>query len=211
MRTSESISALAAALAKAQAVIEGAVKDRANPAFRSKYADLSAVWDAIRGPLTSNGLSLVQMPDIDDGEPVLVTRLLHESGEWLEGTYLLRPIKEDPQGYGSAITYARRYAAMAVCGVAPEDDDGNAASGRTAVAAIKDDVKPKPPAIPAELKAEADNLRAIIDDSTGEIALKLIMKNSAGLLERLGKYSPSAVKWLENHAEKHLAMLLEKE
>jgi len=204
MKTSESISALAAALAKAQAVIEGATKGKVNPAFRSKYADLAAVWDAIREPLTANGLSLVQMPDMAEGDPVLVTRLLHSSGEWLEGTYPLRPVKEDPQGYGSSISYARRYAAMAVCGVCPEDDDGNAASARP-VAAIKDDVKPKAAAIPADLKAEADNMRAIIDASTGEIALKLIMKNSKDLLERLGKYSPSAVKWLEQHAEKHLA------
>lgn len=207
MKTSENVDCLAVALAKAQAVIEGAIKDRANPAFRSKYADLSAVWDAIREPLTKNGLSLVQMPDIFEGEPVLVTRLLHESGEWLEGTYPLRPVKEDPQGYGSAITYARRYAAMAVCGVCPEDDDGNAASGKSDKAAPAA-TKAAPAAISPDLKAEADNLKAIIDNASGEVALGLIMKNSKELLEKL---PPAAAKYLRDRAEKHLAMLQEKE
>jgi hypothetical protein len=207
MKASQSISALAAALAKAQGVIEGATKGKVNPAFRSKYADLAAVWDAIREPLTKNGLSLVQMPDIFEGEPVLVTRLLHESGEWLEGTYPLRPVKEDPQGYGSAISYARRYAAMAVLGVCPEDDDGNAASGRSDKPAPVAQ-KAAPAAISPDLKAEADNLKAIIDNATGEVALGLIMKNSKELLEKL---PPAAAKYLRDRAEKHLAMLQEKD
>jgi len=204
MKTSEGISALAAALAKAQAVIEGAVKDKANPAFRSRYADLAAIWDAIREPLTANGLSLVQMPDMVEGDPVLVTRLLHSSGEWLEGTYPLNPVKQDPQGYGSAITYARRYAAMAVCGVAPEDDDGNAASGRSDKPAPVAQKAAPAAAISPDLKAEADNLKNIIDEATGEIALGLIMKNSKELLEKL---PPAASKYLRDRAEKHLAML----
>lgn len=210
MKTSESIASLAAALAKAQSVIEGAIKDKANPAFRSRYADLAAVWDAIREPLTANGLSLIQMPDTGDlGEPVLVTRLLHASGEWLEGTYALNPVKTDPQGYGSAITYARRYAAMAVCGVAPEDDDGNAASGRSDKAApVAQKAAPAATAIAPDLKAEADNLKKIIDEATGEIALGLIMKNSKELLEKL---PPAAAKYLRDRAEKHLAMLQEKD
>ena len=207
MRTSESIASLAAALAKAQAVIEGAIKDKANPAFRSRYADLAAIWDAIREPLTANGLSLVQMPDMVEGDPVLVTRLLHSSGEWLEGTYPLNPVKQDPQGYGSAITYARRYAAMAVCGVAPEDDDGNAASGRSDKAAPVAQ-KAAPAAISPDLKAEADNQKTIIDNASGEVALGLIMKNSKELLEKL---PPAAAKYLKDRAEKHLAMLQEKE
>ena len=209
MRTSESIATLAAALAKAQAVIEGAIKDKVNPAFRSKYADLSAVWDAIREPLTANGLSLVQMPDMVEGDLVLVTRLLHSSGEWLEGTYPLTPVKPDPQGYGSAISYARRYAAMAVCGVCPEDDDGNAASGRSDKAApVAPKAAPAAATISPEMKAEADNLKKIIDEATGEIALALIMKNSKELLEKL---PPAAAKYLRDRAEKHLAMLQEKD
>ena len=208
MKASANIASLAAALAKAQAVIEGAIKDKANPAFRSRYADLAAVWDAIREPLTKNGLSLVQMPDTNDvNEPVLVTRLLHASGEWLEGTYPLNPVKQDPQGYGSAITYARRYAAMAVCGVAPEDDDGNAASGRPDKAAPVAQKAAPAAAISPELKLEADNLRKIIDEATGEIALDLILKNSKGLLDRLGSASPAAAKYLTDRAEKHRAML----
>lgn len=120
---------LATALAKAQSQIKAAMKDSINPHFKSKYADLSAIWDACREPLTKNGLSVVQATDFDAGEVWLKTILLHSSGEQLEGRYPLRPIKQDPQGFGSAITYARRYSLAAMIGVvADEDDDGNRAS-----------------------------------------------------------------------------------
>ena len=131
MNQSESINELAAALAKAQAAIRPAVKDKTNPAFRSKYADLSAVWEACREALTSNGLSVVQFP-VDAAEPgrvALETTLLHTSGQWLRASFSLPLAKNDPQGMGSGLSYARRYALAAVVGVvADEDDDGNAAS-----------------------------------------------------------------------------------
>lgn len=130
MTKSDSIDALASALAKAQAVIAGAAKDSINPHFKAKYADLASVWDACRGPLTSNGLSVAQTTGAtDDGRVRVTTILLHASGQWIADDLLMRPVKEDPQGVGSCITYARRYALAAIAGVAPEDDDGNAASG----------------------------------------------------------------------------------
>jgi len=130
---SETIGALAGALAKAQAEIQGAVKDATNPHFRSRYADLSSVWDAIRAPLTKHGLSIVQAPTVNDaGSVLLKTTLMHSSGEWIASLYPINPIKADPQGYGSALTYARRYCLASIAGVAPEDDDGEAASGRAA-------------------------------------------------------------------------------
>jgi hypothetical protein len=127
---SESIAALAAALSKAQGVMEGATKAGLNPHFKSKYADLASVWDACRKPLADNGLSVVQLPGGDGQTLSVTTILMHESGEWIEGTMTMTPTKNDPQGVGSCLTYARRYALAATVGISPEDDDGNAASAK---------------------------------------------------------------------------------
>ena len=120
---------LATAMAKAQAEIKAALKDSKNPHFKSSYADLTSVWDACRSALTKNGLSVIQIPNFDGDEVWLETMLLHSSGESITGRYPLRPQQQTPQGYGSALTYARRYSLAAMVGVvADEDDDGNAAS-----------------------------------------------------------------------------------
>lgn len=117
------------ALARVQGQVRAALKDSTNPHFKSKYADLSAVWEACRDPLTKNGLSVVQTTDFDKDDVWLVTTLYHSSGDSISGRYPLRPVKNDPQGYGSALTYARRYTLAALVGVvADEDDDGNRAS-----------------------------------------------------------------------------------
>jgi hypothetical protein len=129
---SESIAALAKALTQVQGSVEGAVKGKVNPAFKSKYADLTSVWEACREPLVMNGLSVVQFPgEMIDNRMTLTTQLSHESGEWMRCTLSIPLTKADAQGYGSAVTYARRYALAAVVGVCPEDDDGNAASRGT--------------------------------------------------------------------------------
>lgn len=126
---SEAINELAAALSKAQGQIKGALKDSANPFFKSKYADLASVWDACRQQLSDNGLAVVQTTCDSATGISVVTSLIHSSGQWMRGHLTLEPKDKTPQGYGSAITYARRYALAAIVGVAPEDDDGNAASG----------------------------------------------------------------------------------
>lgn len=144
MQTSDSINELATAFAKAQAKIEGATKDKSNPAFKSKYADLSSVWDACRQALTENGLSVVQVAEGDGTQATIVTRLMHTSGQWIEGTLIVRPAKTDAQGIGSAITYARRYALAAMVGVCPEDDDGNAASDRNKTERSNNDREAEP-------------------------------------------------------------------
>jgi hypothetical protein len=128
MEMTTSIAALSAALAKAQAEIKGALKDSANPFYKSKYADLSSVWEACRKPLTDNQLSVIQTVAGDTSEIIVTTMLTHSSGEWVRDSVKATPAKQDPQGMGSAITYLRRYALAAITGVAPEDDDGNAAS-----------------------------------------------------------------------------------
>lgn len=128
---SPSIAKLTTALVQVQATVEGAVKGRVNPAFKSKYADLTSVWEACREQLVGNGLTVVQFPgEMVDNRMTLTTQLSHESGEWMRATLSIPLTKADAQGYGSAITYARRYALAAVVGVCPEDDDGNAASQR---------------------------------------------------------------------------------
>jgi len=131
MTRSDSIAQLAAALNKAQAAMEPAIKDAANPFFKSKYADLGEVWRVVQAAFMPHGLSVVQVPETaEDGSVVLTTMVIHESGEWIAGTMPVRVTKDDPQGVGSGITYARRYALSAMCGVVTEDDDGEAAMGR---------------------------------------------------------------------------------
>ena len=127
---SPEINEVAAALSKAQAKIQGAMKDADNPYFKSKYADLGNVWEACRKALTDNGLSVIQTTQGNDPDTVtMVTMLAHSSGQWIRGYLTMKPTKADPQGIGSCCTYARRYGLQAMVGVAPEDDDGNAASG----------------------------------------------------------------------------------
>lgn len=129
MTKSESIAALSAALAKAQGQFDHAKKDVKNEFFKSKYADLASVIDAAKKPLSDNGLSVCQICETtESGDIRLETILMHSSGEFISGSYPIRPVKSDPQAYGSAITYARRYAFSAITGIAADDDDGNQAS-----------------------------------------------------------------------------------
>jgi len=122
---------IATALVKAQKAFGPALKSSTNPHFKSRYADLSACVEAVIQGLNDNGIALIQKCyDCNDGVMV-ETMFVHESGEMLECGILHVPAsKQDPQGYGSALTYARRYSLMAACGIAPEDDDGNSASRR---------------------------------------------------------------------------------
>lgn len=136
---SETRAELAKAMVAAQQSLGLVAKSAVNPHFKSRYADLATVLDAILPALNGAGISLMQAPGGDsDGNVTLTTTLLHESGEWMESTLTMRPTKSDPQGVGSAITYARRYAALAVAGAAPEDDDGNSASQRESKAKSRD-------------------------------------------------------------------------
>lgn len=132
---SENISELSKALATAQGLIGNAVKDAANPFFKSSYSSLASVREACQEHLSKAGIAVIQSPTYIGGAQYLCTTLAHSSGQWMRGFYPINPVKNDPQGVGSAITYARRYALAAMTGVAPEDDDGNAASGKVGVGA----------------------------------------------------------------------------
>lgn len=140
IRTSESINELAAALSAAQGEMAGAKKDAANPFFKSKYADLSSVIEAINVPFKLNSLSFIQGTGRDpDGRVLVTTRIMHSSGQWVECDTILTAVKDDPQGIGSAISYAKRYGLQALAGVPSVDDDGNAA-----VAHVKLPIKNEP-------------------------------------------------------------------
>ena len=125
---------IATALVKAQKAFGPALKTSTNPHFKSRYADLSACVEAVIDALNSNGIALVQQLGETDSGVIVETVFVHESGEMLNcGKLHVPATKHDAQGYGSALTYARRYSLMAACGIAPEDDDGNAASKKPAV------------------------------------------------------------------------------
>lgn len=123
---------IASALVKAQKAFGPALKSSTNPHFKSKYADLAACVEAVIDGLNANGIFLSQVSHESETGVTIETQFIHESGETYSAGKLHVPAqKQDPQGYGSALTYARRYSLMAACGIAPEDDDGNAGSRPT--------------------------------------------------------------------------------
>lgn len=135
--------AIASALVKAQKEFGPALKTASNPHFRTRYADLSACVEAVIDALNNNGIYLMQLSEEREGGVCVQTVFIHESGEQLSaGSMFVPAAKHDPQGYGSALTYVRRYSLMAACGIAPADDDGNAGSKSVA--------PPKPAPKPAE-------------------------------------------------------------
>ncbi len=164
MNHSEQINELASALAKAQSEMQPAIKDSDNPFFKSKYADLGSVWEACRPVLGKNGLCVMQFTEIVNERLMMVTMVAHSSGQWIKSYLPLNPTKTDPQGYGSAITYMRRYGISALIGVVADDDiklddDGEMAVGRgkqeKKVPQKPNDVKPlynEPPKIRNELQ-----------------------------------------------------------
>ena len=142
---SEKIGELSKALAKAQGQMKKALKDSTNPFFKSNYADLGSVWEACSAALQDNGLAVAQGVDFDGATTFLWTRLIHSSGEWMQGRQPLLLVKQDPQAQGSAMTYARRYSLAAMVGVMQTDDDAESAmpakvqasNGKAEIAKIK--------------------------------------------------------------------------
>lgn len=139
MLQSENINELAKALATAQGKMKAAAFNKTNPHFKNKYADLTAVIDAARAPLSESGLAWSQTPEMQDGAFCLVTRLMHSSGQWIAGQYPL-PAQATPQQLGSALTYAKRYSLAAIIGMSSdEDDDAEGARKEGQVTNIKRD------------------------------------------------------------------------
>ena len=152
--------AIASALVKAQREFGPALKTSTNPHYRSRYADLSACVEAVLDALNNNGIYLMQLTEQNPDGVVVSTTFIHESGEQISGGSLFMPAsKADAQGFGSALSYARRYSLMAACGIAPEDDDGNAATASAppkAAPKATPTAPPKPP-VAAPKKVEGQD------------------------------------------------------
>ena len=160
MNKSESIKELATALSKFQAEVKNPANSAANPFFKSKYAPLNEILNGVRPLLTKYGLSVLQMPGGDSQETSITTLLMHESGEWIESDPLtMKAVKNDPQGAGSVITYARRYSLSAILGISSEDDDdANHASGNDST---KDEK-------PTETKGKKSSSQKTTTESSGQ-------------------------------------------
>ena len=159
---------IATAFIKAKREFSPALKDKTNPAFRSKYADLGACLEAVNEALLNNWIALTQRTHPDEHGVTVETVLMHESGETISSGPLHVPaVKQDAQGFGSAMTYARRYSLMAVCGIAPEDDDGSAASAHKPASAVKGAmgaVMRDEPALPEKRASYIDGLAGDLID-----------------------------------------------
>lgn len=165
MKTSESLVKFAPAFLNAQTAITFAAKDATNPHFKSKYADLESVIDAIKKSLNDNGIMFIQSFSPSDANRLsLTTRLMHESGEWIEDTLNMPLQKNDAQGYGSAATYSRRYALAAITGLYQADDDGNEA------------VKPPPP--PKLSDSQHADLLTAINEATDVKPIGAMLKSA---------------------------------
>lgn len=132
MKTSDEIDKISEAFAIAQGEFKPIEKNKENPHFKSKFADLSSILLATREALSKNGLSITQSPTFQDNRINVISRLLHKSGQWVETNLSIKPIQDTAQAIGSAVTYGRRYGISALLGVcADDDDDGNEASKKT--------------------------------------------------------------------------------
>jgi hypothetical protein len=177
---------LAKALVAAQKATESIKKAASNPAFKSKYADLAHVVEGVVPALNAAGVAVIQSPG-NDGDMVSVTTvLLHESGSSLTGILKLRPSKTDPQGVGSAITYGRRYALLAMSGAAPEDDDGAAASGPRQERTEAKRLDTPPPT----LSDRAGRLEATLKAAKTPAEITKAMNLASGLLAELDAKDP---------------------
>jgi len=175
---SDNIAELAIALAKAQSQNGTVHKDAKNPFFKSNYATLAQVWETVRPALTANGLSVVQLPSQDEKGYYVESMLIHSSGQWIKCRTYMKPVKEDPQGIGSLISYARRYALQSLVMICPDDDDGELAMGRSSVAPARTTItKVITSATPKEDRSWYKKIESIIGDKVESATAYLISKN----------------------------------
>ena len=211
MNKSESIIELSKAMVKFQGKIKTIKATDENPHFRHKYAGLGSIWDEIRVPLSECGLAVIQSPEVDGMNVMVITTLMHESGQFIENSLKIVSNDNRPQSIGSCITYGRRYSLASILGLSSEeDDDGNAAFGKQEGPGQKppaktqppkqqqakppvqkpEEKKPVPPAPSENVIAEMANeqLKAWVKDgflSTGDVSatIRLVAKRMAKLSE----------------------------
>lgn len=191
LKTSPEIGELAAAFVKAQAAMGNAKKSCDNPFFKSKYADLTEVLEVVKGPLNDNGLAVIQLPGMSgQGWAEVTTMLTHSSGQYIAATFRIPLAKNDSQGAGSGITYARRYALAALCGIAQEDDDGNGASTPQQKGGNRKQLF-------AQI-AQGMNAKGITAEQMAAYTREQFGKNGAGALTNTEL--AAVVDWLDGHA-----------
>lgn len=199
---SDQINELAKALSGLQTVMENAKKSSENPHYKSSYADLAEVRNAIRPHLKPHGLSYTQVTVTDDsGNVTLVTMLMHDSGQWVRSVWPIRPVQNSPQGSGSALTFGRRYTLAGVFGLASEgeDDDGNAAShtngnGNHTNAPTKPPVKKPEPQGPlfATPELRATYVRNTVDAFAAAVSLEKLEQVQNASTDKLAAMKASA-------------------
>lgn len=204
MRSSDKITTIAPALVKAINAIEGVKKASTNPHFKSKYANLEGVIEAAHDALVANGLAVMQGPGPLDGNALtLTTRIIHESGEWIETDFSLPMAKADPQAAGSALTYARRYSLMAMLNIPAIDDDGEDASRpapRPSPSKQEETHGPDWPNLvnPATITSNAAKKDQALVDASREVKSKLDFAPTVQALEALIKeVTPTVAKFPE--------------
>lgn len=197
---------LAKALVAAQKATESVKKAASNPAFKSKYADLAHVVEGVVPALNAAGVAVIQSPGYDGEFVSITTTLVHETGASLTGVLQMRPSKADPQGVGSAVTYGRRYALLAMTGAAPEDDDGNAASGpRQAPMQAVPQEQAKP-----TLSQRADRLASTLKSVKTAEELRKAYQLASGLCADLDTSDPERLAEVNALYEERFAELTEK-
>ena len=168
-----------------------AIKDSSNPFFKMQYADLASVWEACRKPLSDNGLSIVQT--LDDGK--VETILLHTSGQYVSSVLAFTAKEQTSQSIGSAITYARRYALSALVGICPDDDDGEAAMGRSEPAiGGKMKYTKEPPKQPGPTPGVRADMQAAVDEADKKPATATETSQDKNLTTQTGKREPNTIK-----------------
>jgi len=175
---SESIAALAKAIALSQLHVENALKSSTNPHFKSKYADLAEILNTVRPVFSANSIAIVQTPTFESGVASVETMLCHESGEFISSVCSSPVSKQDAQGIGSAITYLRRYSLAAMCGIAQEDDDG-----QNAVAQPQQrQAQPERKLSSTEREMGVKDMRAAVDEN----ALKQVWADYHAMAKNIG-------------------------
>ena len=179
MKKSETLTEFSKAFAKTQQEMKKPLKDANNPFFKSKYVPLENVVEAITESASKNGLSFTQFPSSDeDGNVTVGTLVMHSSGEWIEYDPIkMKPVKNDPQSIGSAITYAKRYALSAIFGItSDQDDDGNEAT-----------------------QTKKQQPKKVNDPVISVEKANYYLKEIATISAEKGKEDGSIVKWFLNH------------